>query len=115
LPWDAAAELERGKIAVFCPDRKLPMRLDPLLMAETLDSTIEVCFLNGIRRSGDIEHLSYSTGQTRAASGTAAELVALLDTDLGRSAEADMVRTAELNETVAELTDSYTSLMSDFG
>ena len=110
VPRHAAADLEPGKIAVLWPGGSSPMRLDPLLTAETLESTVKVWFINGTTNSGDIKYLCYSTGETPAAIGTASELTSLLGTVLGSSveharpaptAEADMARGPDPDETIA--------------
>jgi len=78
LDRSQAAGLAPNRVAVIWPGRRLPLRLDPLLIFRESEIADEVLLLNRDRSGRQVEYLSYTTGRTERTQETVAELAALL-------------------------------------
>jgi hypothetical protein len=59
-----ASGLAPNCVAVLWPGRRVPLRVDPLLVFRGTELTEEVLFLNRDRNGRHAEYLSYTTGRT---------------------------------------------------
>ena len=80
-----AQVLAPNLVVLLWPGRKLPLRLDPLLLFRESELAEEVLFLNRGRNNRQVEYLSYTTGRTERDAGTAASLAKLLSCVTGQS------------------------------
>ena len=84
-----AAGLVPGCVAVLWPGRKVPLRLDPLLVFRSAELTDEVLFLNRDRNGRRVEYLSYSTGRTEHDKSMAPAMARFLGRITGRKISGD--------------------------
>ena len=84
LSSDEAAGLTPNCVAVLWPGRKVPLRLDPLLVFRGTELAEEVLFLNRDRNGRQAEYLSYTTGRTERDQSMGPALAKLLSQVAGR-------------------------------
>jgi formylglycine-generating enzyme required for sulfatase activity/serine/threonine protein kinase len=74
-------------VAVLWPGRRVPLRVDPLLVFRGTELTEEVLFLNRDRNGRHAEYLSYTTGRTERDQSMGPALAGLLTHITGREIE----------------------------
>ena len=92
LTSDEADHLVPNSVAVIWPGRKMPLRLDPLLVFRGREVADELLYLNRDRSGRQVEYLSYTTGSTERDKSMAPAMSRLLSRITGRE-----VQEAELN------------------
>jgi formylglycine-generating enzyme required for sulfatase activity/serine/threonine protein kinase len=96
LSSDEAAGLTPNCVAVLWPGRKVPLRLDPLLVFRGTELAEEVLFLNRDRNGRQAEYLSYTTGRTERDRSMAPALAKLLSQVAGREvSESELQKISE--------------------
>jgi len=85
-PAEAAA-VTSNCVAVLWPGRKVPLRLDPLLVFRGAEFADEVRFLNRDRSGKQVEYLSYTTGKTERDKSMVPAMARLLSRVTGRTVE----------------------------
>jgi tetratricopeptide (TPR) repeat protein len=84
LTSQEAAGLVPNCVAVLWPGRRMPLRLDPLLVFRAADLAEELLFLNRDRNARQVEYLSYTSGRTERDRAMAPALARLLSQIVGR-------------------------------
>ncbi len=85
MPTVEAAGLTPNCVAVLWPGRRVPLRLDPLLVFRGSELAEEVLFLNRDRNGRQAEYLSYTTGRTERDPSMGSALAKLLSLVAGRA------------------------------
>jgi eukaryotic-like serine/threonine-protein kinase len=89
LTAEKAAGLAPNCLALQWPGRRVPLRLDPLLVFRTSDLGEEVLFLNRDRSGRQVEYLSYTTGRIERDRAMGPALTRLLSRIVGREVQRD--------------------------
>ena len=92
LSRDEAGGLTPNCVALLLPGRRIPLRLDPLLVFRGTELAEEVLFLNRDRNGRQAEYLSYTTGRTERDRSMGPALAKLLSQVVGRDVSESEVR-----------------------
>jgi WD40 repeat protein/serine/threonine protein kinase len=89
LSTEDASGLVPNCVAILWPGRRVPMRLDPLLVYRAAELSEEVLFLNRDRNARQVEYLSYTAGRPERDRTMAPSLARLLSQIVGREVGTD--------------------------
>lgn len=110
---EEADHLAPNCVAILWPGRKVPLRIDPLLVFRGSELTDELLFLNRDRNGRQVEYLSYTTGKTERDKSMAPAMSKLLSRITGHEVTEENL--AELEKQSLAETPSVDLLFEERG